>query len=155
MNRRGLRAALAGCTLVGGMALTGCTSARNVLGPHASSCFRVLPAALLATNGEGVFTGLKYVPADVLLTALRKVPPAGHPAPIPPGLALAKKTSVCLVEFRGAFTVSKVLDGWSPVGAPTGKYAVVAIRQSDSQVLLTAVLVKEPLRFRRTYPLLQ
>jgi hypothetical protein len=135
--------ALVALALLGAM-LTGCTSVRNGLGPRESVCFRVLPAAHAAVHDQGSYGGLRYLSAASFATLLAKQ--AGkHLAP-PPGVGALKKSGVCLVEYHGTFTAASVEKGFSRVTSP-GSYAIVVIKQSSGEVIVTVVLHKPPLAF--------
>jgi hypothetical protein len=143
------RIALAGLALVG-VALTaeGCTSVRNGLGPRESVCLRALPVARQAVNSQGSYQGIKYFSARSLATLLAERQSTEPSEPPPPELAALKKTSVCLVEYRGTFTTAGVEKGFSHLSGP-GTYAVVVIDQATNELIVTIVLHKPPLAFAR------
>lgn len=153
MSRRRLARPLLAAGLLGAaLALPGCTTVRNALGPHESACFRVLPTADAAVGATGSYEGVRFVPAGDLLTDIRRQTTGPPVQPVPASLRGIDRISVCLVEYKGDYQLASLTDGWSPSGAETGHYAVVVIRQSDDQILATALLLRPPLRFSRTYP---
>jgi hypothetical protein len=131
-----------------GATLTGCTSVRNGLGPRESVCFRVLPAAQEAVHDQGSFGGLKYLSADSFATLLAKQSGKHPPPSPPPGISALQKSAVCLVEYHGTYTAAAVEKGWSRVSGP-GSYAIVVIKQSTGEVIVTVVLHKPPLAFAK------
>jgi hypothetical protein len=152
MRRLAARACLAALALWCGIAVSSCTSARNTLGTHVSACFRVLPEAEQAVGDEGQYKGVHFEPVRNLLLDLHKQH-LGAAADNPPAsIERAEHFPVCLVEYEGAYLLTLLEDGWSPSGAFTGSYAIVVIRQSNSQVVATVLLQHEPERFSRTYP---
>lgn len=136
--------------------LAGCTSVRNTLGGHDSPCFRVLPAASHAVGGKGKYQGVRFAAADTLLPGIRKEEPTtgtpGTVVPPPAGMHVAERSAVCLVEYKGDYQLESLTRGWSPSGVTRGSYAVVIVKQSNNEVLLTLLLRHNPLRFARQFP---
>jgi hypothetical protein len=133
--------------------LAGCTSVHNTLGGHDSPCFRVLPAASRAVGGKGKYQGVRFAAADTLLAGIRREhPTTGTVVPPPAGMQVAEHSAVCLVEYRGAYQLADLAQGWSPEGATSGSYAVVIVKQSNNEVLVTVLLRHNPLRFARQFP---
>lgn len=152
MTRTFVRSTFIGLVLVAGVVVGGCTSARNDLGPHQSSCFRVLPAAEKAVAGRGRLAGVKYLSADAFLASLRSLRHYSA-VKLPPALESAARSSVCLVAYQGEFTTADVKDGWSPRrGTSSGAFAIVVVRQSDDELLATVILRRAPLRLARVFP---
>jgi hypothetical protein len=140
------RFTLAGLALLGAALLTGgCTSVRNGLGTRESVCLRALPVARTAVNEQGSYQGVKYFDAHSFALLLAKRPTKEPP---PPELSALMKSSVCLVEYRGTFTASGVEKGFSHLTG-AGDYAVVVIKQSTNELVVTVVLGKPPLAFSR------
>jgi hypothetical protein len=152
MSRPGARVAVLAGILLPVLTLTSCTSVRNVLGTHVSACFRVLPTASQAVDAKGAYQGVRYVPPDGLLSGIQHERTGTPTTPVPPALRAAAHESVCLVEYKGTYSVASVTAGWSPAGDAADPYAVVVVRQSDDVVLATVLLRKEPMRFSRNYP---
>jgi hypothetical protein len=126
--------------------LGGCAASRNSLGTHQSACFRVLPEALAAVHDHGHFSGEQYLaPRELILDV--------HNRNVPKSLSSAAKVATCLVAFTGHFQVSLVKRGWAPQG-PSGKYAIVVVRQRDLVLLATVVLRRIPRRliFGHVFP---
>jgi hypothetical protein len=132
--------------------LAGCTSVRNTLGTRDSPCFRVLPTASRAVGAHGTYEGVRFAAADTLLPGIRSDHPSGTTVAPPSGMKTAQHTAVCLVEYKGSYQLTSVLDGWSPSGATAASYAVVIVKQSNDQVLVTVLLRRNPLRFARQFP---
>jgi hypothetical protein len=147
--RYGTKLALAGLALFGAAICTGgCTSVRNGLGPRESVCLRALPVAREAVHAQGSYQGVKYFDARsfaLLLAKRQSTQPAESP---PPELAALMKSSVCLVEYRGTFTTADVEMGFSHFSG-AGAYAVVVIKQSTNELVVTIVLPKPPLAFAK------
>jgi hypothetical protein len=152
MRRLAVRGCLAALALWCGVAVSSCTSVRNTLGTHVSACFRVLPEADQAVDQQGQYKGVHFEPVRSLLLDIHKQH-LGSAADNPPAaIKQAEHFPVCLVEYNGNYQLAGLEDGWSPSGAPTGSYAIVVVRQSDSRVVATVLLQHEPERFSRTYP---
>jgi hypothetical protein len=133
------------------IAIAGCTSARNALGPPESPCFRALPAANAAVNGKGHFSGVRYLTAkDVLSIVKRAEHFAGRKVHLPEDIA-RDKSAVCVVAYSGHFTSQTVANGWSPSGKP-GTLAVVVVSVPSISVLATVVTRRPPLKLTRFLP---
>jgi hypothetical protein len=134
-------AALVGSSM---LLLSGCTSPRNALGTPIGRCFKVLPAARLAVDGRGRFTGVRYV----TVADFAKVLHQRHPLLIDTKLAGSKlATAVCVVAYVGDYSAGQVKDG-VPAGA-TGHFALVVVRSNDAKVIATVVLKRAPLRLSK------
>jgi hypothetical protein len=144
------RRAVLGLVLGLGLAsttLTGCTAARNGLGTHASSCFRILPEAHAAAGKNSRFDGVLSTSAVVLVEAVGREPHSGPP-PVPPApLAATSHEMTCLVRFRGVFSLSTVSRGWAPGPGPYWN-AIVVVRQPTADVVATVLFRRIPLSIR-------
>lgn len=126
--------------------LGGCAASRNSLGTHESACFRVLPEANAAVHDHGHFSGEQYLPPRALILEVNH-------SFVPKSLSNAAKVATCLVAFTGHFNVVSVERGWAPQG-PSGRYAIVVVRQRDLVLLATVVLRRIPrkLIFGHVFP---
>jgi len=131
---------LAVCVLVA-VVVAGCTSARVTLGTNASPCFDALPVAHDAVHGRGTFAGVRLVSlssfsADVHLQHY-----------LAEGTA-AKVHDVCVVSYRGTFTIHEVEKplGPTPPGG-VGHYAIVIVSKPQGHLVGTVVRLTQPLRF--------
>lgn len=128
------------------LGLGGCVSPRNGLGTNSSQCFRALAVARADVGKKATFAGVRYLTASQLKGDLKRsrshtlagLPAANHP--------------ICLVAYRGSFSVASVKNPWPP-GRKTGKLALVAVQQSNEHVVLTILLTRAPLRLTREFPL--
>jgi len=129
--------------------LAGCTASRNGLGTHDSVCFRVIPKAVAAVEGHGHFAGVRYLPPRTLFLDMPGVSE-------PDSLSDVARVATCLVAFKGHFTVATVKRGWAPQGG-AGRIAIVIVRQRDSALLATVILVRVPARlvFAHVFPKLR
>lgn len=150
--RRGRRGGVARCGLalgvfVGALALAGCTTPRNVLGPTANRCYRAVAVARLALHREGRFAGVRALPATSVKPVLAEYHPetAGR-------VALAPSTALCLVAYEGTFRASALGSVLEP-GPATGRLAVVVVRQRDERVLGTLLMNRPTRRLVRVFPL--
>jgi hypothetical protein len=142
-SRTNRLAGLAVAPLLALVLLGGCTSPRNALGTNSSPCFRALAVAKSAVHGVGHFDGVRYLSVSAFLGAIRHAEPAST---MPAGLR-GTKDPVCVVNYRGSFSSSRVAKGW-PVGR-SGHYAVVAVDAKTDDLLGTLVLRRSPVRFSR------
>lgn len=131
------------------VALTGCTTARNLLGTPISRCFRVLPTARLAVDlskrsAAAKLVGVQWIGASAIVAA-GEHDSAGTEVEMPPLVLLEKqhKRNVCAVAFSGKFAPSAVAKPWTPQAGPY-KVAVVVVRQSDNHLLATVLLRRLP-----------
>ena len=134
-----------------GITLAGCTAARNDLGTHVSSCFRVLPAARAAAGTGATFDGVLLLTGNNVIKAVSGVPQVGPPAPVL--LMDVAHRATCLVAFKGTFTLSSVSNGWTPAAGPYLR-AIVVMRQSNGHLVATVLLRRLPraLHFSRGLP---
>ena len=123
------------------IAMAGCTAARNGLGTHASSCFRVLPAAQAAAGTSARFDGVRLLPGAALIRTVSDVA-KGRPG-LPEHLQEVSHQATCLVAFRGTFSLSSVSRGWSPAPGPYPN-AIVVMRQSSGDLVATVLLRRLP-----------
>jgi len=144
---RGRRRTLAtGVALVLALALSasglaGCTSARNGLGTHDSSCFRALPAARAAVGTAAIFAGVRSLPASALVKAVEAMPHASQA--VPPALTAVLPEGMCLVAFKGNFAVDRVPSPWAPLPGPY-RGAVVVVRFSNVKLVTTVLVPRLP-----------
>jgi hypothetical protein len=127
--------------VLGSSTLAGCTAARDGLGTRASLCFRFLPQAHDAVPKSAVFSGVRSLPGDDLVMAI-KASPADKRLP-PDALVDAAHQMTCLVAFRGRFTVAGVTKGWAPKPGPY-RGAVVAVAQDDGKIIVTVLFATVP-----------
>ena len=73
MTCRRLYPAVVLVVVTASIVLAGCTTARNALGPAESPCFQALPVAHAAVNDTGHFSGVRYLTATQLTSALETV----------------------------------------------------------------------------------
>lgn len=121
--------------------LSGCTGARNALGTKNSGCYVTLPAAVRAVHGAGHLAGVRLE----AVTSLRARAPRLYAVATATGIHVQQ---VCLVAFRGRFHREEVL---RPVGAGSGRLAVVVLEYPDSRLLGTVLLVRAPVSFGHTH----
>ena len=141
LRRRWTAAAAAGA--LAAVLAGGCTSARNGLGTNASPCFLSLPIASDAVHEQGTLQGVRLVDASSLATTprLRDVLDARAGAPV---------GTVCAFSYRGSYTQADVERpfGATPPGSGPWPYAVVIVSMPQNVLLGTAVLERQPMRFR-------
>jgi hypothetical protein len=137
--RRAMAALL--CASFAGVALVGCTSARDTLGTSASTCFEALATAGTAVHHRGTFAGVRLVSFNQFGTdvQLRKE-----------FVTLFGKNvhDVCVVSYRGTFTVGQVEHplGPAPAGG-VGHFAIVVVSKPQNRLLGTVLRPTQPLRF--------
>jgi len=151
-RRRGIRmrlAVLVVCWLSAFGLLAGCTSARNLLGPRESACFRVLPEARAAVGEGASFGGVRYLPPRDLVTAVERA--RRHGLKVPPALVEVARRATCLVGYRGHFHLSGVKKGWAPLRGPY-LYAIVVTNQRSGVVVATVLLHRLPFRLADISP---
>ncbi len=121
--------------------LVGCANARSDLGTSDSSCYLALPAATKAVHSHGKLVGVHLY---TLATLHKKAPhlfrrlSIQHPSP----------QRICVFEFTGKFTKEAVA---RPLGADSGRWAVVVLKTPSNQLVGTVVLSHPPLRFNHTH----
>ncbi|MGA2208152.1 MAG: hypothetical protein ABSH30_00800 [Acidimicrobiales bacterium] len=124
-----------------GMALAGCTAARNGLGTHDSQCFRVLPEARAAVGRSADFSGVRALPGNDLVKAIQDLR-STHGTPPDALMDIAPQTT-CLVAYRGRFTVGTVSQGWAAEPGPY-RAAVVVMGLSNDKVVATVLFRTVP-----------
>lgn len=121
--------------------VVGCTSARNTLGTNASPCFDALAIGQGAVHDRGSFAGVRLVS----LTSFGK---DAHMVAILSARAGTTVHDVCVVSYRGNFTIDHVE---RPLGPPpvsgVGHYAIVIVSKPQNRLLGTVVRLTQPLRF--------
>ena len=127
--------------------LSACGTGRNVLGTSTSPCFVALPTAKRAVHGHGSLAGVRLVDTARLTGA------SGRPLRRLLGMLPARPPrDVCVVAYAGKFTLGQVE---RPTGRPpssgTGRYAIVFVGFSKSNLLGTFVVPHEPLAFARLH----
>jgi hypothetical protein len=135
-------ALLALALVVAGSALSACTAVRNDLGTAEGQCYVAIPAATAAVHGPKHLKGVALVGLRSLRTIDRPlyraaVETSGRPSP-----------SVCLVAFTGHFRADQVT---APVGEPSGRLAVVALRYPGNRVLATLLVPHPPFAFGHSH----
>ena len=151
MTCRRLYPAVVLVVVTASIVLAGCTSARNALGPAESPCFQALPVAHAAVNDTGHFSGVRYLTATQLTSALETVKKyTGGRLAIPAAL-LHQTSAVCAVAYYGHYKSSRVANGWAP-GKTTGSFAIVVVRVPKIEVLITTVTRRPPLRLTKLFP---
>jgi hypothetical protein len=127
--------------------LCGCGTGRNLLGTNASPCFVALPTAKRAVHGRGSLAGVRLVDTARLTGAggrsLRDL--LGMLPTRPP-------RDICVVAYAGRFTLSQVERpaGLAPPSG-VGRYAIVFVGASKSELLGTFVVLHEPVSFARLH----
>ncbi len=141
--------ALALClaAVVASAGLCACGTGRNVLGTNTSPCFVALPTAKRAVHGRGSLAGVRLVDTARLTGA------GGRPLRHLLGmLPVRPPRDVCVVAYAGTFTLGQVE---RPAGHPpprgAGRYAIVFVGFSKSNLLGTFVVPHEPLAFARLH----
>jgi len=132
--------------VVGVVALVagGCTTARNDLGTTSSQCFRAIPVAHAAVDGHGTYAGAVLVSVSNL--------PRHHELRLLVEQVAPTVRSLCLVAYRGRFTLNEVDDAVGPLPPNRlGEYAVAVVSSPGNQLLGTAVFRSEPVRFRHLH----
>jgi hypothetical protein len=124
-----------------------CGAGRGILGTNASPCFLALPVANRAVEGRGSLDGLRLVDLTRFTArgdrALRELL---DQMPIPPS------REVCLVAYRGSFTVGQVELPFGPIPpSGVGRYAIAVVTIPKSELLGTLVVAHEPLSFKHEH----
>lgn len=154
-SRRRRRAAwhqallLAASLAVTGTAVAGCTSARNLLGPKESVCFRALPTARQAVGPGPTFAGVRYFAPGALVTDVERA--HGHGIRVPDRLVDDAHRATCLVGYRGHFHLASVKAGWAPLRGPY-LYAVVVTDPKTGVVSATVLFHRVPFRLADVFP---
>jgi hypothetical protein len=141
LRRRGRRwAAASGLVVVAGLA-AGCTTARSDLGTSDSACYRAIPAATRAVNGQGRLLGVQRASLGSLHgmspELLRDISAGQSPT-----------QAVCVIAFQGHYTSASVLD---PRGRSSGRLAVVVTTTPADHLLGTVVFSHPPFHFGRSH----
>lgn len=129
------------CGSLSAVALVGCTAARDTLGTSASTCFEAIATAATAVHHRGTFAGVRLVSinsfgTDVQMRAELRT--------------LFGKTvhDVCVVSYRGTFTVGQVEHPLGPAPADgVGHFAIVVVSKPQNRLLGTVLRRTQPLRF--------
>ena len=124
-----------------------CGAGRAILGTSTSPCFLALPVAKRAVAGRGSLDGVRLVDVTRLTghgdRALRALL---DQMPIPPS------HEVCLVAYRGSFTVGQVELPFGPIPpSGVGRYAIPVVTIPGSVLLGTLVVRHEPLSFKHEH----
>jgi hypothetical protein len=124
-----------------------CGAGRAILGTNTAPCFLALPVAKHAVEGRGSLDGVRLVDVTRLTgrgnRALRELLDL---MPIPPS------HEVCLVAYRGSFTVGQVELPFGPIPpSGVGRYAIAVVTIPGSMLLGTLVLQHEPLSFKHEH----
>jgi hypothetical protein len=124
-----------------------CGAGRAILGTNTSPCFLALPVAKRAVAGRGSLDGVRLVDVARLTgrgdRALRELLdlmpiPASH--------------EVCLVAYRGSFTVGQVELPSGPIPpSGVGRYAIAVVTIPGFVLLGTLVVQHEPLSFKHEH----
>ncbi|HUA95059.1 MAG TPA: hypothetical protein VMB82_05980 [Acidimicrobiales bacterium] len=133
---------LAMALVVGGSVLSACTAVRNDLGTAQSQCYVAIPAATAAIHAQKHLKGV----ALVGLGSLRNLDHQLYRAAVE--TSGRPSASVCLVAFTGHFQADQVT---APVGQPSGRLAVVALRYPDNRVLATLLVPHPPFAFGHSH----
>jgi hypothetical protein len=130
-----------------GIGVGACGAGRAILGTNTSPCFLALPVAKRAVAGRGSLDGVRLVDVARLTgrgnRALRELLdlmpiPASH--------------EVCLVAYRGSFTVGQVELPFGPIPpSGVGRYAIAVVTIPGSVLLGTLVVQHEPLSFKHEH----
>jgi hypothetical protein len=124
-----------------------CGAGHAILGTNTSPCFLALPVAKRAVEGRGSLDGVRLVDVTRLTSrgerALRELL---DQMPIPPS------HEVCLVAYRGNFTVGQVELPFGPIPpSGVGRYAIAVVTIPGSMLLGTLVVRREPLSFKHEH----
>jgi hypothetical protein len=124
-----------------------CGAGHAILGTSTSPCFLALPVAKRAVEGRGTLDGVRLVDVTRLTSrgdrALRELLDL---MPIPPS------HEVCLVAYRGSFTVGQVELPFGPIPpSGAGRYAIAVVTIPGSMLLGTLVVRHEPLSFKHEH----
>jgi hypothetical protein len=124
-----------------------CGAGHAILGTSTSPCFLALPVAKRAVEGRGSLDGVRLVNVARLTgrgdRALRELLDL---MPIPPS------HEVCLVAYRGSFTVGQVELPFGPIPpSGAGRYAIAVVTIPGSMLLGTLVVRHEPLSFKHEH----
>jgi hypothetical protein len=124
-----------------------CGAGRGILGTNTSPCFLALPVAKRAVAGRGSLDGVRLVDVTRLTgrgdRALRELLDL---MPIPPS------HQVCLVAYRGSFTVGQVELPFGPIPpSGVGRYAIAVVTIPGSMLLGTLVVRHEPVSFKHEH----
>jgi len=124
-----------------------CGAGRAILGTNTSPCFLALPVAKRAVENRGSLDGVRLVDVTRLTSrgerALRELL---DQMPIPPS------HEVCLVAYRGSFTVGQVELPFGPIPpSGVGRYAIAVVTIPGSTLLGTLVVRHEPLSFKHEH----
>jgi hypothetical protein len=124
-----------------------CGAGRGILGTSTSPCFLALPVGKRAVEGRGSLDGVRLVDITRLTgrgdRTLRELLDL---LPIPPS------REVCLVAYRGSFTISQVELPVEPIPASgAGRYAIAVVTIPKSVLLGTLVVQREPLSFKHEH----
>jgi hypothetical protein len=129
------------CGSLSAVTLVGCTSARDTLGTSASTCFEAIATAGTAVHHRGTFAGVRLVSFNQFGTDVRLRDEF---------VALFGKNvhDVCVVSYRGTFTVGQVEHplGPAPDGG-VGHFAIVVVSKPQNRLLGTVIRATQPLRF--------
>jgi hypothetical protein len=130
-----------------GAGVGACGAGRAILGTNTSPCFLALPVAKRAVEGRGSLDGVRLVNVSRLTDrserALRELLEL---MPIPPS------HEVCLVAYRGSFTVGQVELPFGPIPpSGVGRYAIAVVTIPGSMLLGTLVVQHEPLSFKHEH----
>ena len=141
-RRRRARMALGALIVVAGVAVAGCSAVRNDLGTSNSDCYVDLAAASGALHGAGHLQGVRLVDVPSLRSvgtgALYRAVTSARP----------RATRVCLVAYTGRFRSGRVSH---PIGASTGRLAVVAVTYPGKRVVATLITSRPPFPFAHTH----
>jgi hypothetical protein len=124
-----------------------CGAGHAILGTNTSPCFLALPVAKRAVEGRGSLDGVRLVDVARLTSrgdrALRELLEL---MPVPPS------HEVCLVAYRGSFTVGQVELPVGPIPpSGVGRYAIPVVTIPGSMLLGTLVVRHEPLSFKHEH----
>lgn len=124
-----------------------CGAGRAILGTNTSPCFLALPVAKRAVEGRGSLDGVRLVNVARLTSrGERTLRELLDLMPIPPS------HEVCLVAYRGSFTVGQVELPFGPIPpSGVGRYAIAVVTIPGSMLLGTLVVRHEPLSFKHEH----
>jgi hypothetical protein len=134
-------------SIIAAVGIGACGAGRAILGTNTSPCFLALPVAKRAVEGRGSLDGVRLVDVARLTgrgdRGLRELLDL---MPIPPS------HEVCLVAYRGSFTVGQVDLPFGPIPpSGVGRYAIAVVTIPGSMLLGTLVLRHEPLSFKHEH----
>jgi hypothetical protein len=135
------------CALVAVFAVcglaTGCGGASNALATSSSVCFRALPMARAAVEGQGTFDGVRLVTAASFSKEVnRKL--SGERSKLDLAVRTSGEQQLCIFAFRGRYQAAAVA---GDVAGTKGDFAVVLVGARHLRLVASVVVNRLPQRF--------